>query len=101
LLAQETKLPLVDLNQYQWLFSPAKGQQESMVVVGLANYKAASDSFWKSCEMQTVRMTGCINYLTNLARYLGVSPEDLAEEVQTLKKQNKSNLRMIAEGQQT
>jgi hypothetical protein len=46
-------------------------------------------------------MTSCINYLTNLARYLGVGPKELVEEVQTLKKQSKDSLRVIAEGQQT
>jgi hypothetical protein len=101
LLALGTEPLSVDLNQYQWFFSPAKGQQELTVLAGLTNYKATSDSFWQTCEMQTVRMTGCINYLTNLARYLGVGPKELAEEVQTLKKQNKSSLKMIAEGQQT
>jgi hypothetical protein len=70
-------------------------------VMGLASHRAALDFFWQSCEMQAVRMTGCINYLTNLARYLGVSPKDLAEEVQTLKQQNESNWKMVEEGQQT
>jgi hypothetical protein len=71
------------------------------IVAGLAKYKAASQSFWQSYEMQTVGMTGCINYLTNLAWYLGVGPKELAEEVQTLKKQSKDGLRVIAEEQQT
>jgi hypothetical protein len=45
-------------------------------------------------------MTGCINYLIDLALYLGVSPVKLAKEVQTLKLQNKSNPKMAEEGQQ-
>jgi hypothetical protein len=45
LLTLGTEQWVVDLNQYEWLFSPAKGEKELTIVAGLARYKAASDSF--------------------------------------------------------
>jgi hypothetical protein len=44
-------------------------------------------------------MTGCINYLSDLARYLGVCPEDLAKGVRALKRQSKDALKAAAERQ--
>jgi uncharacterized coiled-coil protein SlyX len=46
-------------------------------------------------------MTSCINYLSDLAWYLGVDPKDLAEGVQTLKRQSEDALKAAAEGQRT
>jgi hypothetical protein len=73
--------PTVDLDQYRWLFTTAKGERERAIDVGLARYKLATKSSGRSCELQTVRMTSCINYLSDLAQYLGVGPDDLAKGV--------------------
>jgi hypothetical protein len=69
--------------------------------VGLVRYKLASKSFRQACELQMVRMTGCVNYLYDLARYLRVGPKDLAKGVQTLRRQSKDALKAAAEGQGT
>jgi hypothetical protein len=71
--------PTVDLNQYRWLFTAAKGEKEAAVNVGLTKYKLALESFRQACELQTVGMTGCINYSSDLEQYLGVCPKDLAK----------------------
>jgi hypothetical protein len=93
--------PTVDLDQYRWPFTTAKGERERDIDVGLARYKLATQTFWQACELQTVHMTGCINYLSDLAWYLGVGPKDLAEGVQTLKRQSKDALKAAAVGQRT
>jgi hypothetical protein len=46
-------------------------------------------------------MTGCVNYISDLARYIGVCPKDLAEGVGTLKKQSEDALKAAVEGQRT
>jgi hypothetical protein len=75
------KQPTVDLDQYRWLFTTAKKERGEADNVGLTGYKSASESFWQACELQTVRITGCISYLSDLARYVGIGPKDLAEGV--------------------
>jgi hypothetical protein len=45
-------------------------------------------------------MTGCINYLSNIAQYLGVCSKDLAKGVRALKWQSKDALKAAEEGQQ-
>jgi hypothetical protein len=65
----------VDLNQYQWLLSPSKGQQESTLELGLASHRQAFDTFRQSCEMEAVRMTGAL-----IISPTGVSPAKLAKE---------------------
>jgi hypothetical protein len=92
---------MVDFDQYCWLFTAAKREREAAVAVGCRQYKLATEAFWQACEPQTVRMTGCVNYISNLARYLGVCPKDLAEGVQTLKRQSEDALKAAAEGQRT
>jgi hypothetical protein len=93
--------PTVELDQYRWLFATVKGERDAAIHMGLARYKSASQSFQQACELQTVCMTSCINYLSDLARYLGVGPKDLAEEVWTLKRQNEEAMKAAAEGQRT
>jgi hypothetical protein len=59
--------PRVDLNQYFWLFTASKGEREAAVHVGFAKYKQALEAFRHACELQNVRLTSCINYLSDLA----------------------------------
>jgi hypothetical protein len=49
--------------------------------------------------MRDVCLTTCSNFLSNLARYLGVPPKDLAQGVKTLKSQHEKALRLLEEGQ--
>jgi hypothetical protein len=68
--------PRMDLNQYHWLFTAAKGESWSAIEVGRRQYQLATEAFWQACELDTVRMTGCVNYISNLAQYIGVCPKE-------------------------
>jgi hypothetical protein len=78
--------PIVDLDQYHWLFAKGKGEVMAAINVGLTRFQSTTDSFWHTCELHTIRMTGCINYLFDIAWYLEVCPKDLAKGVQALRR---------------
>jgi hypothetical protein len=99
-LALRTEPEAVDLGQYQWMLNTAKGHRESNLQMGFNSHRQAFDNYRRSYELETVRMTSCIGYLTNLARYLGVAPSKLTQEVQNLKQQNDQYQREAEEGQQ-
>jgi cell division protein FtsB len=99
-LTLRIELEAVDLGQYQWMLNTAKGHQESNLQMGFNSHRQAFDNYRHSYELKTVRMTSCIGYLTNLARYLGVAPSKLTQEVQNLKQQNDQYQREAEEGQQ-
>jgi hypothetical protein len=63
-------------------------------------YQRAAEAYWHECDMRDVCLTSCSNFLSNLARYLGVPPEDLAQGVKTLKSQHEEALKLLEEGQQ-
>jgi hypothetical protein len=96
-----TEQPRVDLDQYRWLFTTAKGESQSALDVGCRRYKLATEAFQQACKLQIFRMTGCVNYISDLAQYLGVCPKDLAKGVQTLKREGEDALKAAAEGQRT
>jgi hypothetical protein len=93
--------PKVDLDQYSWLFITSKGDSKGDIDAGLAQYQRAAEAYRHGCELQDVRLITCVSYLSNLARYLGVQPNDLAKRVQTLKSQNKEVLKVVTEGQRS
>jgi hypothetical protein len=99
-LALRTKPEAVDLGQYQWMLNTAKGQRESNLEVGVNSHRQAFNNYRRSFNLETVRMTSCIGYLTNLARYLGVAPLKLTQEIWNLKQQNDEYRREAEEGQQ-
>jgi hypothetical protein len=90
--------PKVDLDQYSWLFIASKGDSKGGVDAGLEQYQRAMETYRHACELRDVRLTTCFSYLSDLARYLGVQPQDLAERVQTLKSQNDEALKVVTEG---
>jgi hypothetical protein len=57
--------PSVDLDQYHWLFAKGKGEVRVAVDVGLTRFQAATKSFRNAFDLHIVRMTGCINYLSD------------------------------------
>jgi hypothetical protein len=99
-LALRTEPKAVELGQYQWMLNTAKGQRELNLEVGVNSHRQAFDNYRRSYELETVCMTSCIGYLTDLARYLGVAPSKLTEETWNLKQQNDQYRREAEEGQQ-
>jgi hypothetical protein len=98
-LALRTEPEAVDLGQYRWMLNTAKGHRESNLQMGFNSHRQAFDNYRRSYELEMVRMTSCIGYLTDLAQYLGVAPSKLTEEVQNLKHQNDQYRREAEEGQ--
>jgi hypothetical protein len=73
-LALRTEPEAVDLGQYQWMLNMAKGHRESNLQMGFNSHCQAFNNYRHSYELETVRITSCMGYLTDLARYLGGSP---------------------------
>jgi hypothetical protein len=48
-------------------FSSHPKEREAAIDVGLAKYKQAPETFRHAYELQNVHMTGCNNYLFDLA----------------------------------
>jgi hypothetical protein len=73
--------PRVDVDQHHWLFTASKGENKAAVDAGFVQYQQAAEAFWHPCELQNIRLTSCVGYVSDLAQYLGVQPKDLAKRV--------------------
>ncbi len=91
----------VDLAQYDWMLAPARGHHgRSNLEEGIEAHRSAFDSFQRTWELETFRRTSTLGYLHAMARYLGVPPAQLNEEIRTLKQQNDQYRREAEHGVQ-
>jgi hypothetical protein len=89
--------PDVNFDPYNWLFTASKADRKGGIDAGLTRYQRAAEAYWHECDMRDVCLTSCSKFLSNLARYLGVPPKDLAQEVKTLKSQHEEALKLLEE----
>jgi hypothetical protein len=94
--SDEEPVPDLDVSfeRYNWLFTNAKADRVNGVDAGQRRYQHLKDAHWKAadayrheCELRDVRLATCSNFLSDLARYLAVPPEELGQGVKTLKDQ--------------
>jgi hypothetical protein len=91
--------PDVNFDPYNWLLTASKANRKGGIDAGLMRYQRAAEAYRHECDMRDVCLTSCSKFLSDLARYLGVPPKDLAQEVKILKSQHEEALKLLEEGQ--
>jgi hypothetical protein len=95
----------VAFEQYDWLFTIAKSDRVRSIDAGqrryqqaMDNHRQAVDHYRRECELRDVCLASCSNFLLDLAHYLGVPSQGLAQGVKTLKGQLKDALKQLKGG---